>query len=287
LVLRVQTDKPSALESRYGPSTSNTRQSASSPRYETEHVMVLNNLQANTAHNIQIKAWDLAGSVTQSNLLNQTTTASRDTTAPGLSGSPTLKSLAKGELTMSFIGSEYAIAEVSCAASNGAGTWTAGSERLQREHQFLLKGRGPGSTYRCRVKQIDTSGNVGHSGYYTMTLEQGSPEGAPSKPVITKTEYEKGKIILYVSLSGTGNSGLDTYTAYCDTGTQMVTATSTGSPITVSGLDSNKSYICTVTATNTNSLESAPSKATSSITPEELTTGLPVWLLYEASRQSR
>ena len=283
----MQTDKPSTIETRYGPSAKNKRQSASSPRYETEHVMVLNNLQANTAHHITIKARDITGSLTQSNLSNQMTSASYDTNAPGLSGAPTLKSLAMGEITISFTGSEYAVSEVSCAASNGAGTWTSGSERLQREHQLFLKGLRPNSTYRCRIKQVDTSGNIGQSGDYTLALGQGGPEGAPSKPDITKTEYEEGKIVLHVSLSGTGNSGLATYTAYCDTGTQVVTASSTGSPVTVTGLDSNKSYTCSVRATNTNGYVSEPSKATNSITPEELNNGLPVWLLYEASRQSR
>jgi hypothetical protein len=106
----------------------------------------------------------------------------------------------------------------------------------------------------------------------------------PAKPVITRTEEEDGTIILYVSVSDTGNSALSFFTATCRSGGNSVTATSTTSPITLSGLDSTKSYICSVTASNENGHISESSLDTVNITPEAVSRGLPVWLLYQATQ---
>ena len=106
----------------------------------------------------------------------------------------------------------------------------------------------------------------------------------PAKPVITRTEEEDGTIILYVSVSDSGNSALSFFTATCRSGSNSVTATSTASSITLSGLDNTKSYICSVTASNENGHISESSLDTVSITPEAVSRGLPVWLLYQATQ---
>ena len=48
-------------------------------------------------------------------------------------------------------------------------------------------------------------------------------------------------------------------------------------------LTNETAYTCTVTATNAMGT-SAASSATASITPEEVATGLPIWLLYQATQ---
>ena len=51
----------------------------------------------------------------------------------------------------------------------------------------------------------------------------------------------------------------------------------------ISGLTNEAAYTCTVTATNAIGT-SADSSATASIVPEEGASGLPIWLLYEATQ---
>ena len=104
---------------------------------------------------------------------------------------------------------------------------------------------------------------------------------SPTAPAVISTDYEDGKIILTVSLSDNGAE--IRYDATCTDGTNTYIGTSTSSPITVSGLTNDVAYTCTVTATNSVGTSSA-STATAPITPEETTTGLPVWLLYKASQ---
>ena len=106
----------------------------------------------------------------------------------------------------------------------------------------------------------------------------------PAQPVITATEEEDGKITLFVSISYTGDSGLDFFTATCRSGAENVTVTSVSSPITLTGMDETKTYTCSVTATNASGFTSAASQDISGITPVEMPAGLPVWLLYQATQ---
>ena len=106
----------------------------------------------------------------------------------------------------------------------------------------------------------------------------------PAKPHITSVEGEDGEIMLRVSVSHTGGSAIIRYTATCISGDHSVSSNSISSPIVVTGLDSIKSYICSVTATNASGHTSSPSQDTSSIVPADRPAGLPIWLLYRASQ---
>ena len=104
----------------------------------------------------------------------------------------------------------------------------------------------------------------------------------PAVPVVINTNYEDGKIILVVSVSG-GGSDIIEYEANCTDGVNNYFGTSASPTITVSGLTNDVAYICTVTATNSVGTSSA-SAATAPITPEAAATGLPIWLLYQATQ---
>jgi len=107
----------------------------------------------------------------------------------------------------------------------------------------------------------------------------------PETPTILNTDFGDGEIYLYVASSSNGGSAITGYTATCTDGTttNIYTGTSTSSPITVSGLTNDVAYTCTVTATNSVGTSSA-SAATDPIAPEETSTGLPIWLLYQATQ---
>ena len=105
----------------------------------------------------------------------------------------------------------------------------------------------------------------------------------PSTPIIAATDFGDGEIRLSISVGSDGGTDITGYDATCTDGTNTFTGTSTSSPITVSGLTNDVAYTCTVTATNSVGTSSA-SAATAPITPEETSTGLPIWLLYQATQ---
>jgi len=105
----------------------------------------------------------------------------------------------------------------------------------------------------------------------------------PSAPEIVSVAVEDGQVVLAFSVSDNGGTDITGYEATCTDGTNTFTGTSTSSPITVSGLTNDVAYTCTVTATNSVGTSSV-SAATAPITPEETATGLPIWLLYQATQ---
>jgi hypothetical protein len=120
------------------------------------------------------------------------------------------------------------------------------------------------------------------TGFFYTTI-YGSGFMAPPTAQITNIDYGNEEIYLSVSVSNDGGSTISSYSATCTDGTTQYTGTSSTSRITVSGLTNGVGYNCSVTATNAvgTSTASAPSPP---IVPEYIPTGLPIWLLYEASK---
>lgn len=73
------------------------------------------------------------------------------------------------------------------------------------------------------------------------------------------------------------------YDASCTDGQNTFTGFNPTPPVPVSGLTNGTAYTCTVTATSLVGT-SAASTATATIVPEESATGLPIWLLYKATK---
>ena len=247
--------------------------------------MVLNNLQPSTRYDIGFKARDLSNSSVNSLLSGQVTGAKLDTLPPSLVGSPSIVVTSTDQIRLTFTGSEYATSEVTCTSSRNGDSWTAGSETLKTRHEHYVKGLKVNTNYRCQITQIDVAGNKAVSNQYSIALGSAAPEEAPIKPRITRTDVEDGKLIFYVSTSDSGDSDLATYTVSCSDGDRVISVAASSSPITLSGLDSSKTYSCSATATNVNGFTSDASDTLSGLVPEELTYGLPVWLLYEAARE--
>ena len=105
----------------------------------------------------------------------------------------------------------------------------------------------------------------------------------PSTPVITNTDFGDEEIYLSVSVASDEGSAITSYNATCTDGTTDYTGTSSTSQITVSGLTNGVSHSCSVTATNAAGT-STPSASSPPIIPEYVPVGLPIWLLYEASK---
>ena len=98
----------------------------------------------------------------------------------------------------------------------------------------------------------------------------------------TRSDYNDGEITLWVT-ADEGDSAVTRYDASCTDGANTYTGTSASSQITISGLTNEVAYTCTVTATNSLGTSSS-SAATDPIIPEETISGLPIWLLYQATQ---
>ena len=151
--------------------------------------------------------------------------------------------------------------------------------KISNTNQVEFTEFSPSTEVSCRTVATSVIGNSSASNTLTFTTD--NPPSAPSRPTITRSDYGDGEIYLYVTANN-GGSAITGYAATCTAGASSVSGSSTSSPITVSGLTNDAAYTCTVTATNSVGTSSA-SAATNPTTPEETTSGLPIWLLYQAS----
>jgi len=136
-----------------------------------------------------------------------------------------------------------------------------------------------GRDYSCTVTPVTDLGTFPVSGAVTVNV----PVELPATPTITSTDYEDGTIRLTVSVADNGGADISEYAATCTDGTNAFTGTSSTPTIEVTGLTNGTAYTCTASATNAVGT-SGTSAPTESITPEEPSAGLPIWLLYEATK---
>ena len=163
-------------------------------------------------------------------------------------------------------------ADCSVQATFSQETWRVSG--LSTTAQF--NGLPTGENFACSTVATNLAGDSPASNIVRLITQAPS---APSAPVITNTDYGDGEITLTVSVTNSGGVSLDYYTADCG----GITGVSDVPRITVEGLENDVEYACTVTATNTSGITSTASTPVS-ITPEALPTGLPIWLLYEATK---
>lgn len=115
--------------------------------------------------------------------------------------------------------------------------------------------------------------------------QQGIPSEPPTAPTIDEVESGDGE--LYIRLTPGDDDGFDilSYQVRCQNADGLFfEASGASSTITISGLENGQSYECEAKM-STDVGSSGFSANTLSGTPEEGVTGLPIWLLYEVSKQ--
>ena len=204
--------------------------------------------------------------------------------APTAPGVPTIMSTDYGDgeiylsVTVSDDGSS-AVTGYTASCTDGTTTFTGTSA----DSPITISGLINGTAYTCTATATNAIGTSAVSAAVTVTPAAPTAPSAPGVPTITRTDYGDGEIYLYVTVSDDGGSTVTGYTASCTDGTKTFTFTSRRQRFYIRGLTNGTGYTCTVTATNAMGT-SAVSSATASITPEEVATGLPIWLLYQATQ---
>jgi streptogramin lyase len=174
-----------------------------------------------------------------------------------------------GEITLNYSAPDFnggAIVTGYTASCNGQTKNTTSSS-------VVFSGLTNGTEYACSVTATNAAGKSVASNTINAT-----PVGPPEAPVITSVESGDGELLVRFYVANNGGSEVTGYEVNCGT----ESATGFRSPIVVTSLNNDAEYSCSVVATN----EAGTSASSSSVSgkPEPLPTGLPIWLLYEATK---
>ena len=104
------------------------------------------------------------------------------------------------------------------------------------------------------------------------------PTEPPPTPQILSVEAGDEEIIILVAAS----EGATSYLATCSGSDGTFTKRSSTTTIVVNGPSNGVSYVCSVVAEN--SIGSSEPSTQVSVTPEEAPSGLPIWMLYQATQ---
>ena len=148
-----------------------------------------------------------------------------------------------------------------------------GQTKNTTSNSVVFSGLTNGTEYACSVTATNAAGKSVASNTINAT-----PVGPPEAPVITSVESGDGELLVRFYVANNGGSEVTGYEVNCGT----ESATGFRSPIVVTSLNNDAEYSCSVVATN----EAGTSASSSSVSgkPEPLPTGLPIWLLYEATK---
>ena len=144
---------------------------------------------------------------------------------------------------------------------------------------LTLSGLTNGTSYTCSVTASSAGGTSAPSS--SLTATPAAPT-LPPTPSIARTEPGDGEILISIG-GGNGGSPILQWQASCTDGVNTFTGDSFAGPsVTVSGLTNGTRYQCRARVRNALGWSVNWSAYTEPSVPEELTQGLPVWLLYVA-----
>jgi hypothetical protein len=156
-----------------------------------------------------------------------------------------------------------------CSVNNTLTSISNGTETLSQGSDYTISEDGKTAVIKKEYLSNLSSGsaslnfnfNTGYEPLY-ISINDSTP---PGKPQITGVTPEDSQALVNFSLDNTGGSEITSYTVTASPGN--ITATETGSPITVTGLTNGTNYTFTVKATNLGG-EGPASDPSLSVTPK-------------------
>lgn len=121
----------------------------------------------------------------------------------------------------------------------------------------------------CSIN-ADLAGDGSHFAASTVSQSFAVAAVQPAAPAGVSASASDAEIsVSFSAPASTGGKAISSYTATCTSGNGGTAGSNTGtvSPIVISGVSNNKTYSCTVTATNAGGLTSNMSAASNAVTP--------------------
>ena len=254
----------------------------------TNDYMVFSSVPARLAVIIEEQVEDVAGGLVSTNgqgfAFGRQTFAETDPAYEFTSSGPSFDSAGDRRSADGFyyvcLPATYLDKVHSTTASVAAGSWVGTRKDGDAAAQSLTVTFTEGT---CGLNDAGLVASVASFGYSSPVFQlKAGGVTAPGAPTITGVTVGDGQAtVTFTPPASNGGATITKYTVTANPG--GITQDCASSPCTVTGLTNGTAYTLTVTATNSAGTSSA-SEATDLITPEEVISGLPIWLLYQATQ---
>ena len=135
--------------------------------------------------------------------------------------------------------------------------------------------------YTCTVSATTGIGQSDASA--AVTAQTQALDGAPGVPTITSADYYLGEATF--ELSPIGGYAATQYHVSCETGDAALTGQSSTTRVVITGMTEDVSYFCSASASNAvGGSGTSANGSTVTLKAERASSGLPIWLLYQATQ---
>ncbi|NBW92416.1 MAG: hypothetical protein EBR53_08205, partial [Actinobacteria bacterium] len=176
------------------------------------------------------------------------TTSVAPRTAPGtpsnLSLTPGASSIAASWTAPSSGGST--ITDYIVEYSTNGSTWTTFNDGLSTSASATISGLTNGTAYYVRVSAV----NIAGTGTAVTSGSTSTPRTTPSAPSISSITAGDTELSVGFTAGATGGSAITSYQYSTNNGSTWTTASSTSSPITITGLTNGTRYQVSIRAVN-------------------------------------
>jgi hypothetical protein len=156
------TSQPADTQVEYGTTPAYGRITALDSYLAKTHSALLDGLSPDTAYHLRVRSHDGSGSLALSGDYTFRTLSQADTTPPVITA-VTIRDITSGSAIVTWSTSEAATGQAEFGTTTSYGRVTVVGGSLTLEHESVLTGLSPNTTYHVRVQSADGSGNVGCS----------------------------------------------------------------------------------------------------------------------------
>ena len=159
LLLQWSTDEPTIAELKFGESSSSTDKVLANLEYQTQHQIVISNINPEVQYTLSLTATDVAGNVSEAILENYSSLAQIDLSPPEFTTIPSTSDIEENQISINWQADEYAMANVKCTRAHDDASWSSSAELWQISGTLVIAGLDAATEYECNVHIVDLAGN--------------------------------------------------------------------------------------------------------------------------------
>ncbi len=168
-------------------------------------------LAANTTYRYRVRATNSAGSSSYSGIVNVTTTGG-GTQVPGTPGTPTASGVTSSGVSLSWAASSGTVSGYQVERATGASSTSFTQVGTPSGTSFTDSGLAANTTYRYRVRAVNSAGSSAYSGIVNVTTTGGGGGGGCTTTVAPQSQWSNG-YVLTVTVTNTGSSAISSWSS--------------------------------------------------------------------------